>query len=54
MKAYGVRKADDNCCPGHSKYGNPSQPAGSQRRAKRSKSKEKARKAKMRKFKIEL
>ena len=21
MKAYGIKKADDNCCPGHAKYG---------------------------------
>jgi hypothetical protein len=21
MKAYGIDRADDNCCPGHAKYG---------------------------------
>jgi hypothetical protein len=24
MKAYGVRKADNDCCPGHSKYSSDS------------------------------
>jgi len=52
MKAYGVRKKDDDCCPGHSKYGVASAECGSQRRGKRSKNKDKARKAKMRQLTI--
>jgi hypothetical protein len=48
MKAYGIRKKDDDCCPGHAKYGNP----GNKRARK--KSKDKPRKAKERQKKINL
>jgi hypothetical protein len=48
MKPYGIRKADDNCCPGHAKYGQRGlTPIGIKR--PRNPMRDKARKAKMRK-----
>lgn len=47
MKPYGVRKKDDNCCPGHAKYGQRGLTAKGKKRP-RNKSLDKSRKAKMR------
>lgn len=47
MKTYGVRKKDDNCCPGHAKYGVKGLTAKGVKRP-RKKSKDKPRKAKER------
>lgn len=47
MKAYGIRKKDNNCCPGHAKYGVRGLTAKGVKRP-RKKSKDKPRKAKER------
>lgn len=52
MKPYGVRKEDDNCCPGHAKYGQRGLTAKGVKRP-RKKSKDKPRKAKERQKKVE-
>lgn len=52
MKAYGKRKSDDECCPGHTKYPGPGKPHG--RKTAQDKLANKARKAKIRHTKIEL
>jgi len=52
MKAYGVRKRDDECCPGHSKYPLPGKPHG--RKSKQQKAADKSRKAKVRHVKIDI
>jgi hypothetical protein len=56
MKAMGVRKKDDDCCPGHAKYPSTSAEIGKPGRRKRgsNKSADKARKAKVRKKPIDL
>ena len=53
MKAYGIRKRDDDCCPGHAKYG---QRGLTMKGIKRPRvfAKDKPRKAKMRQEKIDL
>jgi hypothetical protein len=51
MKAYGVRKGDNNCCIGHAKYGVKGLNAKGTRKSRLlNKSVDKSRKAKMRKF----
>ena len=52
MKAYGIKKADDNCCAGHAKYGQRGLTMKGVKRP-RNKAKDKPRKAKMRNIKIE-
>lgn len=47
MKPMGIRKADDNCCPGHAKYGRRGLTAIGRKRPRR-KQVNKARKAKVR------
>lgn len=51
MKAYGIKKKDNDCCPGHAKYGVRGLTARGIKRPRRFK-KDKARKAKERQFKI--
>ena len=55
MKTYGVRKGDNNCCIGHAKYGVKCLTASGKRKSRSSNKirQDKARKAKMRNFKIE-
>ncbi len=50
MKAYGIRREDNNCCPGHAKYGVRGLTAKGVKRP-RNKNRDRARKAKMRNFK---
>lgn len=52
MKAYGIKKADDNCCAGHAKYGQRGLTMKGVKRP-RNKAKDKPRKAKMRQKNIE-
>ena len=52
MKPYGIRKEDDDCCPGHAKYGQRGLTAKGVKRP-RKKAKDKPRKAKERHKKIE-
>lgn len=47
MKPMGVRKKDDDCCPGHAKYGQRGLTAKGVKRS-RNKKKDKPRKAKVR------
>jgi hypothetical protein len=57
MKAMGVRKKDDDCCPGHAKYPSTSAEIGKPGRRKSgasNKAADKARKAKVRKKPIDL
>lgn len=51
MKPMGVRKKDDDCCPGHAKYGQRGLTAKGVKRP-RNKQKDKPRKAKVRKAPI--
>jgi len=53
MKAYGIREKDDDCCPGHAKYGQRGLTAKGVKRP-RNFSKDKPRKAKMRQAKIDF
>lgn len=52
MKAYGVRGQDDDCCPGHAKYGQRGLTSKGIKRPRRPQV-DKSRKAKMRQAKIE-
>ena len=57
MKAYGIRKKDNDCCPGHAKYGVRGLTAKGIKRSKNRphrKRRDKTRKAKERQFKIEI
>lgn len=56
MKTYGVRKADNDCCIGHAKYGVKCLTASGKRKSRSSNKirQDKARKAKMRQLKIEI
>jgi hypothetical protein len=53
MRAYGIRKHDDNCCPGHAKYGQRGLTMKGKKRPRKF-HKDKPRKAKMRQIKIIL
>lgn len=53
MKPYGIRKKDDDCCPGHAKYGQRGLTMKGIKRP-RNKSKDRPRKAKARRFEIEI
>lgn len=53
MKPYGVRKKDNDCCPGHAKYGVRGLTAKGVKRSKKMKGRklrDKARKAKERQY----
>ena len=57
MKAYGIRKKDNDCCLGHAKYGVKGLTAKGIKRSKQMagrKLRDKSRKAKMRQQKIDL
>jgi hypothetical protein len=57
MKAYGIRKRDNDCCPGHAKYGVRGLTAFGVKRSRNRphrKLRDKSRKAKMRQAKIEI
>lgn len=49
MKPMGIRKKDDNCCPGHAKYGRKGLTANNSKRP-RNNHNNKARKAKVRQY----
>jgi hypothetical protein len=49
MKPYGVREKDDDCCPGHAKYGQRGLTTKGVKRPRRA-ARDKSRKAKERQF----